>query len=85
MDISSLVIFLLIGGLAGWLAGKFVRGQEFDLVRSIIVGVIGALFGGWLFGQLGINIGGGFIGDMVVAVIGACILLILVRWLSKVF
>lgn len=82
MDIQSLLLFLLIGLVAGWLAGKMMKGGGFGLVGNIIVGVIGALLGGWLFGLLGIS-AGGLIGSLVTALVGAIVLLYLVRLIKK--
>ncbi|MFW6192085.1 MAG: GlsB/YeaQ/YmgE family stress response membrane protein [Gemmatimonadota bacterium] len=70
----NLVIFLLIGALAGWLAGTVMKGGGFGLVGNIVVGVLGALFGGWLLPQLGVSFGGN-VGLFVTAFIGAVILL----------
>ena len=65
--LTNLIVWILVGAFAGWLAGRVVRRHDFDFVRSIIVGLIGALFGGWLFGQLGIHLGAGLVGEIVVA------------------
>lgn len=70
---------LLIGGIAGWLAGRLMRGEGFGVIVDIIVGVIGGWLGGWLFGKLGIYVGNGFVGSLVVALIGSIILIWLVR------
>src|SRR5215469_18765925 len=58
MTLTGLIIFLVIGAVAGWIAGQIMRGGGFGLVGNIVVGVIGALIGGWLFGLLGIAVGG---------------------------
>ena len=79
----GLLWFLIIGAIAGWLAGQFMKGSGFGLLGDIIVGVIGALLGGWLFGQLGIWPGGGLLGSLIVAFIGAIILLFLVRLIKR--
>jgi uncharacterized membrane protein YeaQ/YmgE (transglycosylase-associated protein family) len=79
----GLLWFLIIGAIAGWLAGQFMKGSGFGLLGDIIVGVIGALLGGWLFGQLGLWPGGGLIGSLIVAFIGAVILLYLVRLIKR--
>ena len=55
MTLTGLIIFLVIGAVAGWIAGQIMRGGGFGLVGNIVVGVIGALIGGWLFGLLGIT------------------------------
>lgn len=79
----SLIWFLIVGLIAGFLAGKVMRGGGFGLIGDIIVGVIGALLGGWLFGTLGIGLGGGLIGSIIVAFIGAVILLWLIRLVRR--
>jgi len=71
--------FIVIGALAGWLAGQFMRGDGFGLIGDIIVGIIGAFIGGYLFRAAGINLGGGLIGSLIVAFVGAVILLFVVR------
>jgi len=83
MSLESLIWFLLIGLIAGWLAGKVMRGGGFGIVGDMIVGVIGALLGGWIFGKLGISIGGGLIGAIVTAFVGAVVLLLLLRLIKR--
>jgi uncharacterized membrane protein YeaQ/YmgE (transglycosylase-associated protein family) len=83
ISMSGLLWFLIIGAIAGWLAGQFMKGSGFGLLGDIIVGVIGALIGGWLFGTLGIWPGGGLIGSLIVAFVGAIILLYLVRLIKR--
>jgi uncharacterized membrane protein YeaQ/YmgE (transglycosylase-associated protein family) len=75
--------FLIIGLVAGWLAGVLMKGGGFGMVGDLVVGVIGAVLGGWLFGALGISAGGGLVGSLVVAVIGAVVLLFLVRLIKR--
>ena len=75
----ELLWFILIGLAAGWLAGRFMRGGGFGVVGDLLLGVAGAVFGGFLFSQLGLSAGGGFIGALIVATIGAVVLLFLVR------
>jgi len=83
MSLTNLIWFLLIGLIAGWLAGKVMRGGGFGIVGDMIVGVIGAFIGGWLFGQLGIWPGGGLIGAIIVAFVGAVILIFLLRIIRR--
>ncbi len=78
----SLLIFLLIGALAGWLAGVIMKGGGFGLIGDIVVGVLGSLLGGWLLPKVGLSIGGEF-GGFITAVIGAVILLFIVRLIKK--
>lgn len=78
MSLETLLIWLLIGGVAGWLAGQILRGGGFGVVGNIIIGIIGAVVGGWLFAQLGIVIVGGIIGTIIAATIGAVVVLLIV-------
>ena len=82
MDTQSLILFLVIGLVAGWLAGRIMKGGGYGLVGDLIVGVIGAFIGGWLFGQLGIS-AGGILGLLVAAVVGALVLLFLLRLIRR--
>jgi uncharacterized membrane protein YeaQ/YmgE (transglycosylase-associated protein family) len=75
--------FILIGLAAGWLAGQLMRGGGFGVIGDIIVGVIGALLGGFLFGILGIFPEGGLFGRLIVATIGAVVLLFLLRLIRR--
>jgi uncharacterized membrane protein YeaQ/YmgE (transglycosylase-associated protein family) len=79
----SFIWFILIGLVAGWLAGQVMKGGGYGVLGDIIVGIIGALLGGWLFGVLGIWPGGGLIGSLIVAFIGACILIWLTRLIKR--
>jgi uncharacterized membrane protein YeaQ/YmgE (transglycosylase-associated protein family) len=83
MEIESLVIFIVIGGVAGWIAGKLMKGRGFGLFGNIIVGIIGALLGGFLFSKLGIA-AGGIIGSLIIAVIGAMILVFIIGLFKKI-
>jgi uncharacterized membrane protein YeaQ/YmgE (transglycosylase-associated protein family) len=83
MDVQSLIIWLIVGAIAGWLAGMVVKGGGFGLIGDIIVGIVGALIAGWLLPQLGIVIGGGLVGAIIDAFIGAVILLIIIRLIKR--
>ena len=83
MDATSLIIFLLIGAVAGWLAGLIMRGGGFGLLGNILVGIIGAFLGGFLFNALGVSIGGELIGSLITAVVGAVVLLFIVGLIKK--
>jgi uncharacterized membrane protein YeaQ/YmgE (transglycosylase-associated protein family) len=83
MGIESIIIWLIVGAIAGWLAGMVVRGGGFGLIGDIIVGIIGAVIAGWLLPRLGIFIGGGIIAAIIDAFIGAVILLLIVRLLRR--
>ena len=82
MDITSLIIFLAIGALAGWLAGTIMKGRGFGVLGNIVVGIVGAVFGGFLFGLLGIT-AGGLLGSIVTATVGAIALLFVIGILKK--
>jgi uncharacterized membrane protein YeaQ/YmgE (transglycosylase-associated protein family) len=83
MDLQSFIIWIIVGAIAGWLAGMVVKGGGFGLIGDIIVGIIGALIAGWLLPMLGIVIGGGIIGAIINAFIGAVILLIILRLVKR--
>jgi uncharacterized membrane protein YeaQ/YmgE (transglycosylase-associated protein family) len=78
----DLLWFLLIGLAAGWLAGKIMKGSGFGLLGDLVIGVIGALVGGFLFGLLNLT-AGGLIGSLVVATVGAIVLLYVLRLVKK--
>ena len=82
MESTGLIAFLIIGAIAGWLAGILMKGGGFGLLGNIVVGIIGAVIGGWVFGLLGIS-AGGFIGSIVTATAGAAILLYFVGMVKK--
>ena len=82
MDITGLIIFLAIGAVAGWLAGKLMKGGGFGLPVNIVVGVVGAVIGGFVFGLLGIT-ATGLIGSIVSATAGAVLLLFVVDVIKK--
>jgi uncharacterized membrane protein YeaQ/YmgE (transglycosylase-associated protein family) len=79
MIVMNFIWYVLIGLCAGWLAGQLVKGGGFGIVGDIIVGVIGALLGGYLFSLFGVSTGGGLLGSLVVATIGAIVLLFGIR------
>jgi uncharacterized membrane protein YeaQ/YmgE (transglycosylase-associated protein family) len=79
MSGESLLIIIVIGLIAGWLAGHFVRGTGFGLVADICIGIVGALIASWLFPRLGIHLGTGMIARIIAATIGAIILLLVLR------
>jgi len=83
MDTNSLLIMLVIGAVAGWLAGILMRGFGFGLIGNIVVGILGAVVGGWLFTTLGVSIGGGWIDSIFTATVGAVVLLFVVGVLKK--
>ena len=83
MTLESLLIFLLIGAIAGWPAGVIVKGFGFGLVGNIVVGIVGAFNAGPLFPAIGLGFGGGILAAIVHATLGAVILLILIRVLKR--
>ena len=83
LDPTAIVIWLIIGAVAGWLAGQVMSGGGFGLVGDIVVGIVGAFVAGALFPSLGINIGGGLVGSIIAAAIGACVLLAVLRLVRR--
>ena len=83
MDIQSIIIWIIVGAIAGWLAGMVVKGGGFGLIGDIVVGIVGAIIAGWLLPQLGIVIGSGIIAAIIDAFIGAVILLIIIRLIKR--
>jgi len=79
----NLLWFLIVGLVAGWLAGVLVKGGGFGLIGDLVVGVIGAILGGWLFSAFGASAGGGLAGSIIVATIGAVVLLLIVRLVKR--
>jgi uncharacterized membrane protein YeaQ/YmgE (transglycosylase-associated protein family) len=83
MEAQSIIIWLIVGAIAGWLAGMVVKGGGFGLIGDIVVGIIGAVIAGWLLPRIGIVIGVGFIASVIDAFIGAVILLIVLRLIKR--
>lgn len=79
MGIEALVIILLIGAVAGWLAGQIVKGSGFGLIGDIVVGIVGAFIANLLLPRLGLSLGGGIVGSVIAATLGAVVLLLLIR------
>lgn len=78
MTLEALIIWLVIGAIAGWLAGQLVRGYGLGLVGNIVVGIVGAVIAGWLLPRIGFVLVGGILAAIINAVIGAVILLLIV-------
>ncbi len=76
---ESIIVILFVGLIAGWLAGKIVRGTGFGLIGDILVGIAGALLASFLFPKLGIRLGTGMLSEILYSAIGAVILLLIVR------
>ena len=79
----GIIVWLIVGALAGWLAGLIVKGAGFGLIGNIIVGIVGAVVAGWLLPRLGILIGGGFIAEVINAAIGAVIVLVILSLIRR--
>ena len=79
MTLTALIIWIIVGAIAGLLAEAVVGGTGYGLIGAIIVGIVGGLIGGWLFSLLGIGLGLGILGDIIVAFVGAVILLLILR------
>jgi uncharacterized membrane protein YeaQ/YmgE (transglycosylase-associated protein family) len=80
----DLLVFLLVGAIAGWLAGLIVRGFGFGLIGNIVVGIIGALVAGYVFPRLGIGLPAGMIGEILSAAVGAVIVLVIIGLIRRV-
>ena len=83
MSAETLIIWLIVGAVAGWIAGAVVRGGGFGLVGDIIVGIVGAFIAGWLFPQLGFSLAAGILGTILEAAIGAILLLLVIRLIRR--
>ena len=83
MTLEAILIILVIGAVAGWLAGLIVRGMGFGLIGNIVVGIVGAFIAGWLLPRIGIVIGGGMLGSIINATIGAVVLLVIVGLIRR--
>jgi uncharacterized membrane protein YeaQ/YmgE (transglycosylase-associated protein family) len=81
--IESLIIWLIIGAIAGWLAGQIVKGYGLGLVGNIVVGIVGAFIAGWLLPMIGFVLVGGVLAAIINAVIGAVILLVVIGFFKK--
>lgn len=79
----NIIWFVLVGLIAGWLAGVLMKGGGFGVLGDIVVGIVGALIGGFLFGSLGVFPGGGLLGAIIVATIGAVVLILLLRLIKR--
>ena len=83
VGIDGIIAMLIVGAVAGWLAGQIVRGFGFGLLWNIIIGIIGAFIGVWLLTKLGFVPFSGFVGSVVNAVIGAVVLLVIVGFIKR--
>ena len=78
----NFIIFIVIGAVAGWLAGTLMKGGGYGFLINAILGIIGGVFGGWLFGVLGIDIGGDF-GPFITSVVGAIVIIVIAGLFKK--
>jgi len=76
---EGILVILFVGLVAGWLAGKIVRGTGFGIIGDILVGIAGAFISSWLFPQLGFHLGTGIVSEIIYSAIGAILLLLIVR------
>jgi len=83
MSLETILIWVIVGAVAGWLAGLVVRGFGFGLFGNIVIGILGAVLGGWLFGAIGFAFLPGIINTIITAFIGAVILLLIVRVVKR--
>ena len=80
---ANLLWFIIVGIVAGFLPGKIMKGKGFGILINLLIGISGALLGGWLFGILGLSFGGGILGALVTAFLGAIILLFIISLIKK--
>jgi uncharacterized membrane protein YeaQ/YmgE (transglycosylase-associated protein family) len=80
---ESIIVILFVGLVAGWLAGKIVRGTGFGIIGDILVGIAGALIASLLFPKLGIRLGTGLLSEIIYSTIGAIILLLIVGFARR--
>jgi uncharacterized membrane protein YeaQ/YmgE (transglycosylase-associated protein family) len=84
MALQAIIILIIVGAIAGWLAGMIVKGMGFGLIGNIIVGIVGAFIASWLLPQIGFPmIGGAIIGAIIYATIGAVILLVIIGLVKR--
>jgi uncharacterized membrane protein YeaQ/YmgE (transglycosylase-associated protein family) len=81
--LADIIVWLIIGGVAGWLAGLLVKGYGLGLVGNIVVGIIGAVIAGWLLPRIGFVLVGGIVAAIINAIIGAVILLLVIGFFKK--
>ncbi|MBS4082536.1 MAG: GlsB/YeaQ/YmgE family stress response membrane protein [Rhizobiales bacterium] len=83
MALESIIILLIVGAVAGWLAGVIMKGFGFGLIGNIVVGIVGAAIASWLFPRLGVSLGAGLVGAIISATIGAVILLFVIGLVKR--
>lgn len=83
MDLNSIIIILIVGAIAGWLAGLIMKGRGFGLIGNIILGIVGAFVGGWLRTKFDLPLGYGWTGSILTALLGAVVVLFVVGLFKK--
>ncbi|MDB9801639.1 MAG: GlsB/YeaQ/YmgE family stress response membrane protein [Yoonia sp.] len=83
MGIQSILVIVIIGAIAGWLAGQIVKGFGFGLLGNVVVGILGAFVAGLIFPVIGLGFGGGIVGAIIHATLGAVILLFLIKLVKR--
>ncbi|HEX7789672.1 MAG TPA: GlsB/YeaQ/YmgE family stress response membrane protein [Afipia sp.] len=79
----GIIAWIIVGAIAGWLAGLIVKGAGFGLLGNIVVGIVGAVVAGWLLPQLGIRLGAGMVGEIINAAIGGIIVLVILALIRR--
>lgn len=79
----TLIIWIIVGGLAGWLASNIVKGGGLGLVGNVVLGIVGAVVAGWLFPLLGFGLGGGILGAIISAMVGAILVLLVISLIRR--
>jgi uncharacterized membrane protein YeaQ/YmgE (transglycosylase-associated protein family) len=79
----GIIVWLIVGAIAGWLAGLIVKGAGFGLIGNIVIGIVGAVVAGWLLPQLGVRLGAGLIGEIIDAAIGGVIVLVILSFIRR--
>ncbi|RIK96208.1 MAG: GlsB/YeaQ/YmgE family stress response membrane protein [Proteobacteria bacterium] len=83
MGIESIIVWLIVGAIAGWLAGLIVEGAGFGLIGNIVIGIVGAVVAGWLLPQLGVSLGSGVIAAIINSAIGGIIVLVILSLIRR--
>jgi len=83
MGVMGIIAWIIVGAVAGWLAGLIVKGAGFGLLGNIVVGIVGAVVAGWLLPQLGIRLGVGMVGEIINAAIGGIVVLVILSLIRR--
>lgn len=83
MGIESILVWLIVGAIAGWLAGLIVKGAGFGLLGNIVIGIVGAVVAGWLLPRLGVSLGSGIVSTIINAAIGGVIVLVILALIRR--